>query len=264
VKVAVLVWDEPTAVHRLADEHETESKAALTLGRNSPDSVQRDPLQRSANPEITCEALNSPPTAMHSLEVGHDTLASELETALGGRGVFTIDHRVPFQRSTSGTVSFPATTLPTAVHARRDEHVTPFRILVGEPAGLGVGTIRQCVPSHRSASMLIDAGFAARRWAFRADSRLVCLASNTSIGPEMPTAMQNAPDVHDMPSSRLDGTARLGVGCTIQCDPVATGAADATADPAATTATAARLVSFRFMVGLRWPQADWWYNVRPI
>lgn len=178
VKAAVLVWDEPTAVHCLADEHETESKVAVALGRNSPDSVQRDPFQRSAKPEITPWALNSPPTAMHSREVGHDTPSSELETAFGGCGVFAIDHRDPFQRSTTGTVIFPATTLPTAVHARRDEHVTAFRKLVGEPAGLGVRTIRQRVPSHRSASMLIDAGFAASRWAFRADSPLVCLASS--------------------------------------------------------------------------------------
>jgi hypothetical protein len=67
---------------------------------------------------------------MHSREVGHDTPSSSLVADPLGRGVRSIDHREPFHRSASGTNVLPATALPTAVHARREEHATPFSELL--------------------------------------------------------------------------------------------------------------------------------------
>src|SRR5258708_38861683 len=109
---------------------------------------------------------------MHSCEVGHDTPSSSLFLDPGGRGVRSIDHRDPFQRSASGTNVFPATALPTAVHARREEHTAPFSELLTDPAGFGVGSMRQCAPSHRSASVLVVTAFAAYRRAMGANGRL--------------------------------------------------------------------------------------------
>jgi hypothetical protein len=48
----------PTAVHCLADEHETESKNVLAPDRIRPANVQRDPFQRSANPDSTFELVS--------------------------------------------------------------------------------------------------------------------------------------------------------------------------------------------------------------
>jgi hypothetical protein len=133
---------------------------------------------------------------MHSFEVGHDTPSSSLFLALGGRGVLSIDHRDPFQRSASGSDTFPETALPTAVHGRREEHITPFSELFDDPAGLGVGSMRQCAPSHRSASVVVFRAFAPNCWAFAANGRPVP-PSHTRRGPELPTAVQAVPEVHD-------------------------------------------------------------------
>jgi hypothetical protein len=48
----------PTAVQSLADEHETESRNALALGRATPARAQRDPFQRSANPAKAFEVVS--------------------------------------------------------------------------------------------------------------------------------------------------------------------------------------------------------------
>ena len=194
------------------------------------------------------------PTAMHSFDVGHDTPASVLCSAFGGRGVLSIDHRDPFHRSASGTVTFPASELPTAVQARWEEHDTAARMLNDEPAGFGVCSMRQCVPSHRSASVLVFTVVAADRWAFAANGRPGPPAGPTMSGPELPTAVQAVPDVHDTPWKILSGTAGLGGNWMTHCGPVTTearDAVDAAADPAPTRAAAARQVSLRFMVRLR-------------
>jgi hypothetical protein len=134
---------------------------------------------------------------MHSLRAGHDTPSSSLFLLLGGRGIRSIDQRDPFHRSASGTSAFPATALPTAVHARREEHATPFSELLDDPAGLGVGSMRQRAPFHRWASVAIFSGFTANHWALRANGRRVPLPSHTTNGPELPTAVQAVPEVHD-------------------------------------------------------------------
>ena len=134
---------------------------------------------------------------MHSFEVGHETPNSSLFLALGGRCVRSIDHRDPFHRSASGTDTFPATALPTAAHALREEHATPFSKLSDDPAGWGVGSIRQCAPSHRSASVVVFGVFAANRRVFAANGRRVSRPSYTDSGPALPTAMQAVPEVHD-------------------------------------------------------------------
>jgi hypothetical protein len=81
------------------------------------------------------------PTAVQALADTHETLFRKLLPVLGVR---SIDHSVPFQRSTSVT---PRTAegqwLPTAVQARADVHDTLSRPLPDPPVEPGVCWINQ-------------------------------------------------------------------------------------------------------------------------
>jgi hypothetical protein len=74
----------------------------------------------------------------------------------GGLGVAWMDHLVPSHRS-ARVMSVPArvNALPTATHAGADGQSTAFSALLGAPAGLGVGSALQLVPSHRSARVTV-------------------------------------------------------------------------------------------------------------
>jgi hypothetical protein len=91
-------------------------------------------------------------------------------------GVRWILHVAPFHRMASDTVVWPPAepVMPTAVHAVRDVHDTPYRMDPFEGRGLGVRWIAHFVPFHRSATDVPVAGL-------------------------YPTALQKVRDVHDRP-----------------------------------------------------------------
>ena len=61
-----------------------------------------------------------------------------------------ICHVVPFHRSASGRHTRDRlTVIPTASHADGDTQDTPSKALHAAPAGLGIGWMRQLLPSHR-------------------------------------------------------------------------------------------------------------------
>ena len=103
-------------------------------------------------------------------------------TASTGSGVGWIAQRAPVKRSASVTaVPSGLVDTPTAVHEFRDAQLTPSRLLVDAPSGLGVGWITQRAPSKRSASDLV------------VPSTLV----------KNPTAVHEFDDGHDTPLSTL-------------------------------------------------------------
>ena len=93
--------------------------------------------------------VSSYPTAVHSVEVGHDTPVRLLVVAPGGSGVDCAAHWDPFQRSATVTAEVvpgceaPTVEVPTVVHASGAEHETSFRETIGEPAGLAA-----CCTTH--------------------------------------------------------------------------------------------------------------------
>ena len=129
--------DHPTAVHAVAEVHDTPRRLLLggPLGLGVVWIVQLVPSYRSANvPRLPMPGPVSP-TAVHAL-------ADMQETAfrLPPLGVVWIVQVLPSHRSAS-----PPN--PTAMHAVADLHETPFRL-----PPLGVVSIVQVLPSHRSAS----------------------------------------------------------------------------------------------------------------
>src|SRR6202035_185214 len=123
VAVPLEVKDSPTAIHELAEVHDTPlrmpKKAPLGLGVAW--TVQLLPFQRSASgapPEM--------PTVMHEVAEVHDTACRALELALG-LWRDSIARRLPFQRSAS--VFWRP--VPTAMHAFAALHDTPIRAPCG-------------------------------------------------------------------------------------------------------------------------------------
>ena len=96
-----------------------------------------------------------------------------------------IVHRVPFHRS----ARVPEFENPTPVQAEGEAQETALNA-PPPAAGLGEGTMRHAVPSHRSAS--VAAGFPA-------------------LSVRAPTAVQADADVHDTPLSRALPCGGLGV-----------------------------------------------------
>jgi len=92
-----------------------------------------------------------PPTAVHAEGEVHDTPIRTLAPELGAGWIC---HLVPFHRSTTGRHARDRLTVtPTASHADGDTQDTPSKALHAAPAGLGIGWMRQPLPSHRSASV---------------------------------------------------------------------------------------------------------------
>jgi len=83
---------------------------------------------------------------VHARSPEHETAA---RTPNGTVALDWIDQVVPFQSSISGLES----ELPTAKQTFGHGQATPFSELKVEPGGLGLVTIRQLVPSQRSASV---------------------------------------------------------------------------------------------------------------
>jgi hypothetical protein len=122
------------------------------------------------------------PTAVHAVGDVQET-AFKTDLGLAEVGVGWMLQLLPFQRSVTvpavggewPTVSKP----PTAKQALGDVHDTPFRPLLVARAGLGVGVMRQAVPSQSSASV-----------------------PPVGVPPvDSPTAMQDEEDLHETPRS---------------------------------------------------------------
>jgi hypothetical protein len=71
-------------------------------------------------------------------------------------GLSTIDQRLPFQRSTSASSPAEPEDVPTAKQLVAVGHDTLARLPERPPRGLGLSTIVQRVPSHRSTKVLAD------------------------------------------------------------------------------------------------------------
>jgi hypothetical protein len=164
---------DPTAVHALADGHETEARPPDD-GADSID--QALPFHRST---IGTPAA-SPPTAVQAAADAHDT-ALRVVSLPDGFGELPSDHRTPFHRSTSVRVVAPLTTSPTVTQSLADTHETPKSAATEAPLGAGAGWLDQRLPFHRSTS---GTTVPAR------------LASN-------PTAMQSLDATHDTPVRKL-------------------------------------------------------------
>ena len=209
-----LLLNHPTAVHAVADVHDTPSSTLLVapsgFGVGSAD--QRDPSQRCANSNCSPALLLDHPTAVHAVADVHDTPSSSLLVA-PGLGVGRADQREPSQRS-ANVKPWPVllSNHPTAVHAVADVHDTLSSPLMVAPAGLVVG------------------------WAYRRDPSQ--LSANVTCRPALPTdhptVVHAVADVHDTPPSTLViAPAGLGVGRADQ--PEAAGGENAPANTATAT-----------------------------
>jgi hypothetical protein len=94
------------------------------------------------------------PTAKHEVALAHETDVSAGLVLPAGFGLATIDHAVPFQRSTSVRGVMPLLASPTAKQLVVLAHETPKRSLFPAPAGFGLATIDQAEPFQRSMSVL--------------------------------------------------------------------------------------------------------------
>src|SRR5215472_7737954 len=118
-------------------------------GRGTGWMLQLVPFQYSASAAL--------PTAVQASAAVHDTADSWLSNAPVGLGVAWMVQLVPSQCSASvcggpGLGSEKSNQLPTAVQASAAVHDTPDNWL--RVAGLGVASMLQLVPSHRSASVI--------------------------------------------------------------------------------------------------------------
>ena len=152
VAVPLEVKDSPTAIHELAEVHDTPSSWLLCapLGRGAASSTQLVPFQRSASGDCgdTALLLLKDPTAVHELAELHDTPLRMAKKAPLGLGVAWTVQLLPFQRSASGAPP----EMPTVMHEVAEVHDTACRAL--ELAlGLGLGSIAQRLPFQRSASV---------------------------------------------------------------------------------------------------------------
>ncbi len=119
----------PTAMHPVAEEHETAESMAPGAGWI----VQVVPFQSSANDdwELLC------PTAMQAFAEVHDTPYSAL--AALRFGLLWIVQTTPFQNSANVTSAPRRTENPTAVQAFAEAHETAVSWLWSNPTGFGVG-----------------------------------------------------------------------------------------------------------------------------
>ncbi len=143
----------PTAMHAVADVHDTEFSS---LNDDPPGVVWTDqlvPFQRSAKVAVPV----TPPTAMHMVGDGHDTESKPLDPV--SVGVVWIAQAVPFQRSANVTclpagAAFGKKALPTNVQIVAEMHDTPVSWLNAAPLMVGVGCTNQREPFQRSTSVI--------------------------------------------------------------------------------------------------------------
>jgi hypothetical protein len=137
----------PTAVHVVADRQETALKplvaAPIRFGLRWIDHAE--PFHRSASVNVL-PPRSKYPTPVHVLADVQDTPFKPVLVAPIGFGVGWIDHRRPFQRSTSVSVRCWLTNDPTAVHARGEVHETPSSAALVAPAGNGTAATDHTAP----------------------------------------------------------------------------------------------------------------------
>jgi hypothetical protein len=145
----------PTAVHAVADAHDTPDREVyeLPVGLGVGWIAQPVPFHRSANASVP-ELLVKYPTAVHAVADVHDTPASWLLLAPAGLGEVWIAQLEPFHCSVNvSCVPALSVKYPMAVHTVIDVHDTPVSWLFIAPAGLGMVWIDQAVPSQCSANV---------------------------------------------------------------------------------------------------------------
>src|SRR5579884_2819171 len=128
----------PTAMHAVADAHDTAVSMAPPAGVGDGTSDQADPFQCSTS--VALFFASRPPTAVQSVADTHETPNSP--SRFDGEGEGTVDHAVPFQCCTSVPLKSAP---PTAVQSVADTHDTPASSLV-PLFGLGEGTIDHPLP----------------------------------------------------------------------------------------------------------------------
>jgi hypothetical protein len=143
----------PTAVHAVSDGHDTAERMLLTplAGGFAPGGLAGRwmdhlvPFQRSMSISPERLAVLYDPTALQLLSDAHDTASRPQPAAPLGSAARSIDHLLPFQRSTSAPPL--NATSPTAVQAVLEGQDTPAR-----PAfwTLGVRRIDHLLPFQRS------------------------------------------------------------------------------------------------------------------
>jgi len=152
------------------------------------------PFQASASVTLVPELSVELPTAVHVLADVHETPEKVLDASPAGVGVDWIDQLVPSQASAKVTLGPElSAALPTASQEVEEMHETAARIGPLAPAGFGVDSIDQLVPSQASASVTI------------LPELLVLL----------PTAT-HAPDVQETPERTLSLPPPAGVTCIDQ------------------------------------------------
>jgi len=180
----------PAAVHRVTTGHEIDTReppvapTGFLLGASD----QLVPFQRSASVPWSDE-----PTARHAVADGHAIAASSLSDEFGGSGLVTIDHDTPSQRSASVLLLVSVCDDPTARHSVLLAHAAPTSPLSNASATLGLGTIFQLAPSHRSISV-------------------VCPPMVPVSTKYEPTAKQLVVLEHASPDSTLTAESGFGVG----------------------------------------------------
>jgi hypothetical protein len=250
----------PTAVQNVLVVHDTPASplllAAVALGVRWIDQLM--PCDRCASVTSTSVRLVKNPTAVHDISEAHDTPANWPYVAPAGFGVRSIDHLVPFHRSASITSLLARLAKyqnPTAIQDFGDAHDTPTSWLLVAPAGFGVRSIDQLLPSHRSANvasvfarsvrnptavqdflekhdtprrllLVAPAGFGVRSIDQLAPfHRCARVTSVPDRLIENPTAIQDRRDTHDAPASSLLVAPRgFGVRVTAQPEAPALGA----------------------------------------
>src|SRR6516225_8440570 len=151
----------PTAVHAEAEVQATPLNPALGpagAGLKVGTICHVWPSHRSASvpSELPVAGSNSLPTAMQDHCDVQATLFRILTSLPGGLGVGWMVQVWPSHRSARVPVGVPggARRPPTAVHADGEVHDTAVRNQ-SPPGGFGVGWMRQLVPFHCSASVLV-------------------------------------------------------------------------------------------------------------
>jgi hypothetical protein len=138
--VLVLPIDDPTAVHRVADMHDTLLRRlrVAPAGFGVDRMFQPAPFQNSAR--VVKELLDvvAYPTATQAVADVHFTSSSELE-APAGLGTVCTAQEVPFHASANAPlVVVDVVAKPTASHAVADTQETPYKALAVAPVGFGV------------------------------------------------------------------------------------------------------------------------------
>jgi hypothetical protein len=183
--------DPPTAVHAVAEVHDTALKKLCV----APAGVGTDWIDQlvpfHSSEKVPCGLL---PTAVQAVADVHDTPLRTPNVVPVGVGTGWRLHLVPSQRSAKMILGLylPRENSPTSVHAVADVHDTPLRTLNAVPVGWGVSWRDQLVPFQRSVDAIPKGLFAFA----------------------VPTAVQAVDEVHDTPLSPNPGAV-----CSVQLVP---------------------------------------------